>query len=103
MTVVPLVLIFVSQFVAGIGVLLFFSLGGPYLDDNIKKTQSPMLFGKILRIRMLNFSKTRNKQAFKFLQTLDKGAHSIIMTSSSSLFLENGKEWKFFNFLLGQV
>lgn len=20
--------------------------GGPYLDDNIKKTQSPMLFGK---------------------------------------------------------
>ena len=45
MSVVPLVLIFLSQFVAGIGVLLFFSLGGPYLDDNIKKTQSPMLFG----------------------------------------------------------
>jgi len=45
-SIVPLVLIFLSQFVAGIGVLLFFSLGGPYLDDNIKKTQSPMLFGK---------------------------------------------------------
>jgi hypothetical protein len=92
MTIVPLVLIFVSQFVAGIGVLLFFSLGGPYLDDNIKKTQSPMLFGKILRISMLNFSKTRNKQTLKFLQTLDKGAHSIKMTFSSRLFLENGKE-----------
>jgi hypothetical protein len=45
-SIVPLILIFISQFVSGIGVLLFFTLGGPYLDDNMEKTKSPMVFGK---------------------------------------------------------
>ena len=47
-SIVPLVFIFIAQFVAGVGVLLFFSLGGPYLDDNVNKTNSPMLFGNQL-------------------------------------------------------
>jgi len=46
MSIVPLVLIFCSQFVAGIGVLLFFTLGGPYLDDNTQRANIPIVFGK---------------------------------------------------------
>ena len=53
-SVVPLVLIFLSQFVSGIGVLLFFSLGGPYLDDNMKKTKSPMMFGRLGQKKIQN-------------------------------------------------
>jgi hypothetical protein len=41
----PLVLIFLSQFVLGIGSTLYYALGQPYLDDNVKKTQTPMLLG----------------------------------------------------------
>ncbi|CAG7725964.1 unnamed protein product [Allacma fusca] len=52
-SIIPLVFIFVSQFVAGIGVLLFFSLGGPYLDDNVEKTNSPMLFGITSSLRLV--------------------------------------------------
>ncbi|CAL8069741.1 unnamed protein product [Orchesella dallaii] len=52
-SIVPLILIFLSQFVSGIGVLLFYTLGGPYLDDNIKKTKSPMLFGITMSMRLV--------------------------------------------------
>jgi len=45
---VPLVLLFISQFVSGIGILLFFTLGGPYLDDSTKRKNIAMLFGKAL-------------------------------------------------------
>jgi hypothetical protein len=45
MSIAPLILIFMSQFVAGIGVLLFFTLGGPYLDDNTKRKNIPIVFG----------------------------------------------------------
>ena len=41
----PLVLIFLSQFVLGIGSTLYYALGQPYLDDNVKKTQTPLLLG----------------------------------------------------------
>lgn len=42
----PLALLFLSQFISGIGVLLFFTLGGPYLDDNTKRKNIAMMFGK---------------------------------------------------------
>jgi hypothetical protein len=44
----PLILIFLSQFVAGIGVVLFFTLGGPYLDDNTKRKNMPIVFGNFI-------------------------------------------------------
>jgi len=44
-SILPLVLIFLSQFVLGIGSTLYYALGQPYLDDNVKKTQTPMLLG----------------------------------------------------------
>jgi hypothetical protein len=44
-SIMPLILIFLSQFVLGIGSTLYYALGQPYLDDNVKKTQTPMLLG----------------------------------------------------------
>ncbi|XP_055706952.1 solute carrier organic anion transporter family member 74D isoform X2 [Phlebotomus papatasi] len=51
-TVVPLVLIFLSQFVLGIGNTLYYSLGQAYLDDNTKKTNTPQLLGYAFSLRM---------------------------------------------------
>ncbi|PNF14783.1 hypothetical protein B7P43_G07610 [Cryptotermes secundus] len=52
-SIMPLVLIFLSQFVLGIGSTLYYALGQPYLDDNSKKTQTPMLLGCVLALRTL--------------------------------------------------
>lgn len=43
--IVPRFLIFFSQFVLGIGTTLYFGLGQTYLDDNSKKSNTPMLLG----------------------------------------------------------
>lgn len=50
---VPLVLIFLSQFVLGIGNTLYYSLGQSYLDDNTKKTNTPIMLGFAFSIRMV--------------------------------------------------
>lgn len=50
---VPLVLIFLSQFILGIGNTLYYSLGQSYLDDNTKKTNTPKLLGFAFSIRMV--------------------------------------------------
>ncbi|KDR21868.1 Solute carrier organic anion transporter family member 3A1 [Zootermopsis nevadensis] len=52
-SMMPLVLTFLSQFVLGIGSTLYYALGQPYLDDNVKKTETPMLLGCILAFRAL--------------------------------------------------
>ena len=49
---VPSVLIFLSQFVLGIGNTLYFSLGQAYLDDNTKKTNTPMMLAYAFSLRM---------------------------------------------------
>lgn len=41
----PMIYIFMSQFVSGIGTTLFSILGITYLDDNVKRKQTPMLIG----------------------------------------------------------
>lgn len=51
---VPLVLIFMSQFVLGIGNTLYYSLGQSYLDDNSKKSNAPMVL-KIIRKKKFLF------------------------------------------------
>jgi hypothetical protein len=45
-SIVPLFLIFFSQFVLGIGTSLYMTLGQTYLDDNTKKKNTPKLLGK---------------------------------------------------------
>lgn len=50
---VPLVLIFLSQFILGIGNTLYYSLGQSYLDDNTKKTNTPMMLGYAFSLRMV--------------------------------------------------
>lgn len=49
---VPLVLIFLSQFVLGIGNTMYYSLGQSYLDDNTKKGNTPLVLAYALSLRM---------------------------------------------------
>lgn len=50
----PLILIFLSQFVLGIGNTLYYSLGQSYLDDNItNKTSTPIMLAWAFSLRML--------------------------------------------------
>lgn len=50
---IPLILIFLSQFVLGIGNTLYYSLGQTYLDDNTKKTNSPLILALTMSLRMI--------------------------------------------------
>ena len=47
-TVGPMIYIFMSQFISGIGTTLFSTLGITYLDDNIKRKSTPMFIGNVL-------------------------------------------------------
>ncbi|XP_037025259.1 solute carrier organic anion transporter family member 74D isoform X2 [Bradysia coprophila] len=51
-SIVPLVLIFMSQFVLGIGNTMYYALGQTYLDDNTKKTNTPMMLAYAMSLRM---------------------------------------------------
>ncbi|XP_063703660.1 solute carrier organic anion transporter family member 74D isoform X2 [Culicoides brevitarsis] len=52
-SILPLVLIFLSQFVLGIGNTLYYSLGASYLDDNIEnKTSTPIMLALAFSLRM---------------------------------------------------
>lgn len=50
---VPLFMIFISQFVLGIGNTLYLSLGQSYLDDSTHQKRSPMVFAYALAMRMI--------------------------------------------------
>lgn len=50
-SITPLVLIFLSQFVLGIGNTLYFALGQTYLDDNTKKKNTPLLLSYAFAFR----------------------------------------------------
>lgn len=52
-SIIPLVLIFLSQFVLGIGNTLYYALGQTYLDDNTKKTNTPLLLSYAFSLRTL--------------------------------------------------
>jgi hypothetical protein len=58
----PMIYIFMSQFVSGIGTTLFSILGITYLDDNVKRKQTPMFIGKSLNI--LNTLKELNRSIY---------------------------------------
>ncbi|XP_046382790.1 solute carrier organic anion transporter family member 74D [Ischnura elegans] len=51
LSAMPLALVFISQFVLGIGTTLYFALGQTYLDDNTAKRKTPMLLGVVLALR----------------------------------------------------
>lgn len=50
-SIVPLVLVFLSQFVLGIGTTLYYALGQTYLDDNTKKSNTPLLLSYAFALR----------------------------------------------------
>lgn len=43
----PQVLLFVAQFISGIGGSLYYTLGVSYMDDNTKKSKTPALLSKL--------------------------------------------------------
>ncbi|XP_012523943.1 solute carrier organic anion transporter family member 74D [Monomorium pharaonis] len=47
----PRLLVFLSQFILGIGTTLYYCLGQTYLDDNTKKKNTPMLLGFTFALR----------------------------------------------------
>lgn len=49
---VPLVLIFLSQFVLGIGNTLYYSLGPAYIDDNTKQHNTPLMLSYAYAMRI---------------------------------------------------
>ncbi|XP_061402165.1 solute carrier organic anion transporter family member 74D [Musca vetustissima] len=53
LSILPLVLIFLSQFVLGIGNTLYYSLGQSYLDDNTKKTNTPLMLSVAFALRLI--------------------------------------------------
>lgn len=52
-SILPLVLIFLSQFVLGIGNTLYYALGQTYLDDSTKKSNTPLLLSYAYSLRVL--------------------------------------------------
>jgi len=42
----PIAFLFIGQFLAGVGTMLFFSAGGPYMEDVIMPNELPIVFGK---------------------------------------------------------
>lgn len=51
-SIIPLVLLFLSQFLLGIGQTLYLSLGQSYLDDNSVRTNTPALLAVAQAIRL---------------------------------------------------
>ncbi|XP_068147803.1 solute carrier organic anion transporter family member 74D-like [Drosophila tropicalis] len=50
---VPIILLFMAQFISGIGGALFFTLGLPYMDDNSLKSKTPSMLSWSAFLRML--------------------------------------------------
>lgn len=52
-SLLPRLLVFLSQFILGIGTTLYYGLGQSYLDDNTKKKNTPMLLGFTYGLRTI--------------------------------------------------
>ncbi|XP_076337292.1 solute carrier organic anion transporter family member 74D-like isoform X2 [Tachypleus tridentatus] len=51
-TVPAIVLLFLGNFLQGFGAIAFYSVGTPYLDDNVRKNDSPLYFGTLFALRL---------------------------------------------------
>ncbi|XP_033230662.1 solute carrier organic anion transporter family member 74D-like [Belonocnema kinseyi] len=51
MSILPRMLVFLSQVILGFGTTLYFGLGQAYMDDNTKKKNTPMLLGLLFALR----------------------------------------------------
>lgn len=52
-TMLPLILIFCTRFVLGIGFTLYVTLGTPYLDDGVKRKHTPIMLATAFTFKML--------------------------------------------------
>lgn len=66
-SITPLILIFISQFVLGIGNTMYYALGQTYLDDNTKKTNTPLMLSYAFSLRTLG---PGERFSVKFFQLL---------------------------------
>lgn len=62
-SILPLVLIFLSQFVLGVGNTLYYALGQTYLDDNTKKSNTPLLLSYAFSLRTMGPGERNIKKA----------------------------------------
>lgn len=67
-SILPLVLIFISQFVLGVGNTLYYALGQTYLDDNTKKTNTPLLLSYAFSLRTLGPCKCHSIIAMQIVE-----------------------------------
>lgn len=49
----PQILLFIGQLIAGIGQSLYYTLGTAYIDDNVKKSKTPALISFSYFLRLL--------------------------------------------------
>lgn len=49
----PQALLFIAQFISGVGGSLYYTLGVSYMDDNVKKSKTPALISFSYFLRML--------------------------------------------------
>lgn len=52
-TLMPQILLFIGQVVAGVGQSLYYTLGAAYIDDNVKKSKTPALISLSYFLRLL--------------------------------------------------
>lgn len=69
----PQVVLFIAQFISGIGGSLYYTLGVSYMDDNTKKSKTPALLSKCDY-----FKQIRNK-AHYLLGKLEKSLLDILL------------------------
>lgn len=52
-SLMPQILLFIGQLIAGVGQCLFYTLGSAYIDDNVKKSKTPALISFSYFLRLL--------------------------------------------------
>lgn len=66
-SLIPPIILFISQLISGIGGSLYYSLGCTYIDDNIKKTKSPLIIGKSLQSKLFHIRNVKYKKLIIYL------------------------------------
>lgn len=62
-TMLPAVSIFfIANFINGFGYTAYYTIGAPYLDDNVKKKNSPMYFSRYLLLYLCLYLKCINRE-----------------------------------------
>ncbi|GIY07332.1 solute carrier organic anion transporter family member 5A1 [Caerostris extrusa] len=50
---VAIIILFIANFLNGFGSMAYYTIGTPYLDDNVKKKNSPLYLGAMFALRII--------------------------------------------------